>query len=156
LVFGHGLIFAVVFKFSHSPHVKKNKDTIQSVLLVFAMLYGLFWLFWANDWFGFACTIAFIVILFNVKKSRLFFLIMFTIICYVEQVGTATGCWYWPDTVMSSLSWFPSGNPPSGIAVFYFLFDAIVFYVYLNIMHPNTKLRYKRARAHTSYVRKGE
>jgi len=38
----------------------------------------------------------------------------------------------------------PSGNPPVGIAAFYFLFDAIVLFVYLNFLHPKVKQRYKK------------
>jgi hypothetical protein len=143
VAFGHGLIFAVVFKLSHNPTIRRHQQTIQPLLLLFAGSYALFWLLWANDWYGFICTLAFIFILLSVKKSRLFFLIMFLVICYVEQIGTATGCWYWPDVALGTLAWLPSGNPPSGIAVFYFLFDAAVFYVYLHVLHPRVKTRYQ-------------
>ncbi|MDQ6993910.1 MAG: hypothetical protein Q9M31_10570 [Mariprofundus sp.] len=139
----HGLIFALVFRLSHKSWVKQSEPLIQSCLLLFAAVYSLFWLLWANDWYGFLCSVAFMAILFTAKKSRLFFLIMFAVVCYIEQVGTATGCWYWPETLLGIESWLPSGNPPSGIAVFYFLFDAAVFWFYMYILHPKTKLRYQ-------------
>lgn len=68
---------------------------------------------------------------------------MFVEVCYVELVGTATGCWYWPEMAFGLYPWLPSANPPSGIAVFYFLFDAAVLLIYLNILSPRVKQRYK-------------
>jgi len=75
---------------------------------------------------------------------------MFVVVCYIELIGTSTGCWYWPETAFGIFNWLPSGNPPSGIAVFYFLFDAIVFWVYLYLLHPTTRLRYQRLRKVTN------
>jgi len=146
LAFAHGLIFALVFRLCRKSWIKKRQYFIQNILLFFAVVYSLFWLMWANDWFGFLCAVAFILILFTVKKSRLFFLIMFAVVCYIEQVGTATGCWYWPETTLDLISWLPSGNPPSGIAVFYFLFDAAVFWIYMYLLHPNINQRYQKIR----------
>jgi len=143
VIFAHGLIFALVYRLAHKKWIKKRQEAIQNLLLFLAISYSVFWLIWANDWYGFLTTVAFMLILFTAKKSRLFFLIMFAVVCYIEQVGTATGCWYWPETVLNVDSWLPSGNPPSGIAVFYFLFDAIVFWFYLHVLHPGTKQRYR-------------
>lgn len=144
LAFGHGLIFAWVFKVSKKSIVQRHSKSLQYILLTLGMGYSLFWLFWANDVYGFVTAIVFTLVLFTAKKSRLFFLIMFIVVSYIEQVGTATGCWYWSETALNTFHWLPSGNPPSGIAVFYFLFDAIVFWIYLYILHPTTRLRYQR------------
>ncbi|MCK5725603.1 MAG: hypothetical protein KAH22_02115 [Thiotrichaceae bacterium] len=144
VAFAHGLIFASVFRISHKPWIKQNEQGLQKVLLIFAITYSIFWLIWANDWFGFLCTLGFFVVLFTAKKSRLFFLIMFAIVCYIEQLGTATECWYWPSTLLGVAGGIPSGNPPTGIAIFYFIFDAIILWVYLNLLHPSLKVRYQR------------
>ena len=143
VAFGHGLIFAYVFRMAHKDWLKSNQQVIQQALLAFAILYSLFWLWWANDWYGLLCTVVFIAILFTAKKSRLFFLIMFAVVCYIEQVGTAVQCWYWPATLLNQPGWLPSGNPPSGIGVFYFLFDAAVLWTYLYLLHPKTRHRYR-------------
>lgn len=140
--FGHGLIYAFVYRASRKQTIKKYEKYIQIALLVFASLFSIGWLIFENDWFGFLCTSAFLIILSQAKKSQTFFLIMFAVVAYIELVGTATQCWWWPNT-LSGLGFTPeSGNPPSGIAVFYFLFDAITFWLYLNIMHKRTKFRY--------------
>lgn len=144
LLFGHGLIFAAVYRISHSPAIWHHREHIQQGLVAFAMFYAFLWLILDNDWFGFLCTVVFLFILFYAKRSRLFFLIMFVEVCYIEQIGTATGCWYWPEMTLGLFSWLPSGNPPSGVAVFYFLFDAVVSFIYLNILNPKIKVRYQR------------
>jgi len=144
LIFGHGLIFSAVYRLSHTPAVWRNRELIQKVLIAFAIVYAFSWLIFGNDWYGFLCTIVFLLVLFMAKKSRLFFLIMFVEVCYIELVGTAVGCWYWPEVAFGLYSWLPSANPPSGIAVFYFLFDAAVLLIYLNVINPKTKQRYQQ------------
>jgi len=150
LAFAHGLIFAWTHKMSKKLHTQTYSIHMQRVLLIISIAYSVFWFFWTNDAYGFVAAVSFMLILFFTKKSRSFFLIMFVVVCYIELVGTSTGCWYWPETAFGIFNWLPSGNPPSGIAVFYFLFDAIVFLVYLHLLHPTTRLRYQRLRKATS------
>jgi len=144
LFFGHSLIFASVFRLSHHPYILAHQEVIKKWLFVFSVVYSVGWLVWANDVFGFLYSVVFFVILFFAKKSQLFFLIMFAIVAYLEQIGTATGTWYWPEIAFSKLAWLPSGNPPVGIAAFYFLFDFMVMAFYLNVLHPKVRDRYKR------------
>lgn len=142
LFFGHSLIFASVFRLSHHPYILIRQTIIKRYLFMFAVLYSFVWLIWANDWFGFLYSLIFFVILYKAKKSQLFFLIMFFIVAYLEQIGTATATWYWPEIAFGKFEWLPSGNPPVGIAAFYFLFDFIVMGFYLNVLHPEVKERY--------------
>lgn len=144
VIFAHGIAFAAFYKLSHTPSVWRNREHIQKWIIVFAIVYAFFSLTLFDDWYGFLCTIAFFFILFAAKKSRLFFLIMYVAVCYIELVGTLSGCWYWPEIAFGLFSWLPSGNPPSGIPVFYFLFDAAVFYVYMYIIFPRTRQRYQK------------
>ncbi len=150
LAFAHGLIFAWTFKMSKKLCMQTYTKQVQYGLMIIAIAYSIFWLFWTNDVYGFIASVTFMLILYFTKKSRSFFLIMFVVVCYIELVGTSTGCWYWPEIAFDMFNWLPSGNPPSGIAVFYFLFDAIVFWVYLYLLHPATRLRYQRRRKVTS------
>jgi hypothetical protein len=147
LIFGHSLIFASVFRLSHHPYILYRQEIIKKWLLIFSVVYSFVWLYWANDWFGFFYSVVFFVILYYAKNSRLFFLIMFFIVAYLEQIGTATGTWYWPEIAFGKFEWLPSGNPPVGIAAFYFLFDAIVLFFYLNVLHPKVKEQYRRMKA---------
>ncbi len=142
LFFGHSLIFASVFRLSHHPYVLARQEVIKKWLLIFSVVYSFVWLWWANDVFGFLFSLLFFVILYKAKKSQLFFLIMFFIVAYLEQIGTATGTWYWPKIAFDKFAWLPSGNPPVGIAAFYFLFDGIVMTFYMNVWHPKVRDRY--------------
>ncbi len=144
LIFGHSLIFASVFRLSHHPYIVHHQMVIKKWLFIFSVVYSFVWLFWANDWFGFLYSLIFFLVLYFAKKSQLFFLIMFFIVAYLEQIGTATGTWYWPEIAFGKFEWLPSGNPPVGIAAFYFLFDFIVMTLYLNLLHPSVKERYRR------------
>lgn len=142
LAFGHGLLFALVFRLSRKEWIRKS-PMVEYILYSFVVIYSFTWLLWEQDWFGFLCSLIFLLVSLRVKKSRLFFLIMFVIVCYLEQVGTMTGSWYWPKSTFGLTGGLSSGNPPTGIAVFYFIFDAIVLWIYLNILYPKVKHRYK-------------
>lgn len=144
--FGHSLIFTSVYEIIRNSFVKKHEKELKLFLALFAIIYSIVWLYIANDWFGFICTLLFLIILTIAKKSQLFFLVMFLIVCYIEQIGTATQCWYWPDTLMGQFESIPSGNPPSGISVFYFLFDFIILHTYLQI-HPKVKDRFNKRKS---------
>ena len=144
LFFGHSLIFASVFRLSHHPWILDHQGVIKKWLFLFSVVYSVVWLFWADDVFGFIYSLIFFLILYKAKKSQLFFLIMFFIVAYLEQIGTATGTWFWPEIAFDKFEWLPSGNPPVGIAAFYFLFDFIVMQFYLNILHRKVKERYDR------------
>lgn len=141
--FGHSLIFASVHRIIRTSLFLKHKQKILRYSLVFIFFYALSWLVLADDIFGFIATIAFLTMLFIVKKSRLFFTIMFLIVCYIEVIGTSTITWWWPHTLMGSFDAITSANPPSGIALFYFLFDFVVLHIYL-ALNRDVKERYMR------------
>lgn len=136
--FGHSLIFSSVYQLVRTSFILNNEAIIKKVLISFAIAYSLFWFYLDNDLFGLLTTVGFLVLIFMAKKSQLFFLIMYLIVVYIEQVGTSTLTWYWPSTMMGIFPSIQSGNPPSGIAIFYFLFDYIVLFLYLK---TNKKLK---------------
>ena len=140
--FGHSLIFASVHKIIRIPYLLKHKDTILKTLLAFIVIYSTSWFIFKNDVFGFITTVIFLALLVLDKKSKMFFTVMFVIVVYIELVGTAMHTWYWPNILMSKFDIITSANPPSGIALFYFLFDYIVLFIYLRLK-PKLRARYK-------------
>jgi hypothetical protein len=66
---------------------------------------------------------------------------MFVVVAFLELYGTAMGTWhrqpYWPGTHL------PAGNPPSGVAAGYCVFDALALrlIVMLNIGVPIAFIR---------------
>ena len=106
------------------------------------VIYSTVWLIFANDVFGFICMIIIVLLLRKKPHTKLFFLIMFFMIVYLELIGTYYENWYWPEIWFDKISFIPSANPPSGISVFYFGFDVgcLLIYKLLN------KEKWKRLR----------
>jgi hypothetical protein len=142
IAFGHGLIYASSSRLSRHRTLRERMRPLQLLLAGFAASYCLLLLIRDNDWFGFVCGIGFFLVLLHARRSRFFFLIMFAIVAYIEQVGTALGTWHWEATAFGLPGGLPSGNPPSGIAVGYFAFEFAVLWIYLNFLYPRTKQRY--------------
>ena len=127
---GHSIIYAGVFYITKEPILKRNKELAIKILYILMIVYSSAWLIFANDVFGFICMLL-ITFLFRKKPhTKLFFLIMFFMIVYLELIGTHFECWYWPETWFDKIPFIPSANPPSGISVFYFGFDVGCLLIY--------------------------
>lgn len=140
--FGHALIYASVYYIAKEPLIKKYPLHLIRLLYPLMIIYALLWLLFANDLFGFACTILILFLLHKQPLSKPFFLIMFFMVAYLELLGTYYQCWQWPDIWFNSFSWMPSANPPSGISVFYFAFDLGCLWFY----KQQNRLRWHRFR----------
>ncbi|PKH04428.1 hypothetical protein CXF72_00660 [Psychromonas sp. MB-3u-54] len=127
---GHSLIYAAVFYIHKEKIVQTNKALITSILYCAMIIYSSLWLVLDQDILGFLCML--LVVLFLKKKTanKLFFLIMFFMIVYLELIGTYYACWVWPSTWFSKIPFITSSNPPSGISVFYFGFDLGCLWIY--------------------------
>lgn len=140
---GHSLMYAAVFYFVRERFVLRHKRAIATVMLAGSIAYAVYWLSAHNDLYGALCTALFVLLIAREGHSRMFFLTMFVFVGYLEQVGTRFACWYWHPTAFDKYAWLPSGNPPSGISVFYFAFDVLCLLAYLT-RHKTLKARYKR------------
>jgi len=56
-------------------------------------------------------------------RSPLLYLAAFFITTWLELIGTAVGTWHW--AVIDPVLDLPQGNPPSGVAAWYCLVDAV-------------------------------
>ncbi len=139
---GHSMIYAAVFYIAKEPIFKKNKNLIINILFVLMLFYSTAWLVFANDVFGFICMLVIVYLFRRKAHTKLFFLIMFFIIVYLELIGTHYQNWYWPEIWFDKISFIPSANPPSGISVFYFGFDVGCLYIYKIL----NKQKWKRLR----------
>ncbi|ATX79680.1 hypothetical protein Ga0123461_1261 [Mariprofundus aestuarium] len=141
--FGHSIVYASIYYIAREPLVLKHKQRIYNVLFPIMIIYSSLWLLLAKDLFGFICMIVTMWLLHRQPSSKLFFLLMFFMVIYLELVGTYYQCWVWPEIWFDKLSWIPSANPPSGIGGFYFAFDVGCLWLY---KHYNIK-RWQRFRA---------
>jgi len=144
--FGHSLIYATVYYFAKEPLVQKYQDNITALLYIAMIIYSSAWLIFASDVFGFLCMLVIVVIFKKRPNTKLFFLLMFFSIVYLELVGTHYQCWQWPEIWFDKIALVPSANPPSAISVFYFGFDIGCLWVYKKLNAQRWQ-RFKRLRA---------
>jgi len=128
--FGHALIYSSVYYIVKEPLVKAYEKTIIKILYFSMITYSLFWLFFANDTFGFICMLVILALFKRYPHTKLFFLFMYFTIVYLELLGTYYGCWQWPEVWFDKVTFISSANPPSGISVFYFGFDIGCLWLY--------------------------
>lgn len=143
--FGHGVLYARIFRFSKASLVKKYHKEIESFLIIIMILVSIIYLLFLNDVFGFVMTIFVFLILRKRPKDRLFFFSMYVLVVILEIGGTAFGAWKWPNIGFGVFEFLPSNNPPSGISLFYFLLDIGCFVVYTQ-MHRKAWKRVKAIR----------
>ena len=72
-------------------------------------------------------------------RARVLYAAVFLVVGMLELSGTAIGVWAWKD-VVPGLE-LPSGNPPSGAASGYVLFDIVAIAVTARLMHAANRLR---------------
>ena len=143
--FGHAIVYIAVLRFCKNVAVMNKKTIVSSFLLAFVIVYSTFYLIVFGDIFGFILTCLTLFFLIDRPKQRLFFLSMYLVIVFLEQVGTSYACWHWPDTAWGVIPFLKSANPPSGISFFYFGLDLGCLYIY--------KLRHKAAWARMKNIR---
>jgi len=140
---GHSIMYGAVYYFVREPFVLRQRRFFSLAMLLVSIGYAGYWLAAHADVYGALCSLLFVALIVRDAHSRLFFLTMFLFVGFLEQVGTRFDCWYWWETAFDRFAWLPSGNPPSGISVFYFAFDVLCLLAYLR-RRPDLKARYKR------------
>lgn len=127
---GHALVYTGVLYFTKTAYSKNNKKLLEKVFTILIILWSSAFLIFKNDVFGFVLTIATLLILRKKPRERMFYLVMFIAVVYLEIIGTNYQCWWWPTTAWDVIPFLPSANPPSGISFFYFGLDLGCLYFY--------------------------
>jgi hypothetical protein len=120
---GHTVLYAAIFLWVRLPGVRKQAALLFPGLLAVATIYSAAQWRLLGDDYGFLCFAVFLVLLAAIRGSRLFFAAMYLLVAWLEQVGTGSGAWVWPAQLLGRAHALSSANPPSGVAVFYCLFD---------------------------------
>jgi hypothetical protein len=122
---GHGMVYLTAVALARSGLFQRYAREIAKLVIV---LCGA-WSFWGisgipdqGDWVGALLFCVFLVYLFK-GRSPMVYLAAFFITTWLELIGTAVGTWKWA-AIDPVLSW-PQGNPPSGVAAWYCLVDAV-------------------------------
>lgn len=121
---GHGLVYLTAVALGRSGLFQRHARRI-AVLVVAAC--GS-WVAWGLSGFGrldIIGAVLFAVFLLYLFKGRspMVYLGAFFITSWLEIVGTSAGTWAWAE--IDPASHLPQGNPPSGVAAWYCLVDAV-------------------------------
>jgi hypothetical protein len=122
---GHGLVYLTAVALGRSGFFMQHARQIA----VFVVSICGIWAFWGisgwtqrPDVIGAILFCVFLLYLFK-GRSPMVYLGAFFITSWLEIVGTTAGTWAW--AVIDPASHLPQGNPPSGVAAWYCLVDAV-------------------------------
>ena len=122
---GHGMVYLTAVALARSGLFQTHARVIAG----FVVLICGAWSFWGisglseqGDAVGALLFVVFLIYLFK-GRSPMVYLAAFFITTWLELIGTAVGTWKWAaiDPVLK----LPQGNPPSGVAAWYCLVDAV-------------------------------
>jgi hypothetical protein len=119
---GHGLVFLAGLRISQSAPVRRHRKAFIRCVTAIVAAWGVsgLVLLGRTDALG-AITGALLICVLLRGRSASLYAGVFLVVGFLEIYGTSIGAWHWaattPDTPL------PAGNPPSGIAGFYVLFD---------------------------------
>ena len=121
---GHGLVYLAGLRLSQSPVVRTRARAVVRAAGVAGGAWALLALVLGSrpDAAGALAMVAFLAFLVRGREPALF-ACMLVVVALLELYGTAMGTWQWEP------AWpgvdLPMGNPPSGVAAGYCLFDAL-------------------------------
>lgn len=122
---GHGLVYLTAVALGRSGFFQKHARRLAVLVVSICFL----WALWGvsefsqrQDLIGAVLFLVFLLYLFK-GRSPMVYLGAFFITSWLEIVGTSAGTWAW--AVIDPASKLPQGNPPSGVAAWYCLVDAV-------------------------------
>jgi len=119
---GHGLVFLAGLRISRSDLVRRHRQVFLGAVIGIVAAWGIagLLLLGRTDMLG-AITGALLIYVLARGRAATLYAGVFLMVGFLEIYGTSIGAWHWaattPDTAL------PAGNPPSGIAGVYVLFD---------------------------------
>lgn len=122
---GHGMVYLTAVALGRSGFFLRHARCIALFTIISCGL----WSLWGlspyaerNDQIGALLFCVYLIYLFK-GKSPMVYLGAFFITTWLELVGTLAGTWTW--AIIDPASGFTQGNPPSGVAAWYCLVDAV-------------------------------
>jgi len=122
---GHGMVYLTAVALARSGFFLRYARTIATFVVVVCGV----WSLWGisgypeqGDQVGALLFCIFLIYLFK-GRSPMVYLAAFFITTWLELIGTATGTWQW--ATIEPVLGLSQGNPPSGVAAWYCLVDAV-------------------------------
>ena len=121
---GHGLVYLTAVALARSGFFQQHARQIAMFVVTVCGIWALWGLTGAarRDVIGAILYLVFLLYLFK-GRSPMVYLGAFFITSWLELVGTTAGTWAWAE--IDPASNLPQGNPPSGVAAWYCLVDAV-------------------------------
>ena len=122
---GHGMVYLTAVALARSGLFLTNARRIAALVVLVCgawSLWGISGLGKQGDWVGALLFVVFLIYLFK-GRSPMVYLAAFFITTWLELIGTAVGTWHWAE--IDPVLHLPQGNPPSGVAAWYCLVDAV-------------------------------
>ena len=122
---GHGMVYLSAIALGRSALLQNNVRAVTVIVAVIGSIWSLWGLSASDQQTDVTGALLFCIFLLCVFYGRnpMVYLGAFFVTSYLEIVGTSTGVWYW--VVIDPASGLPQGNPPSGVAAYYVMVDAV-------------------------------
>jgi hypothetical protein len=119
---GHGLVYLAGLRISQSAPVLRHPRAFVGAIVAVVATWGAagLVLLGHTDALG-ALTGAVLIYVLLRGRSAPLYAGVFVMVAFLEIYGTSIGAWHWASTAPDTP--LPTGNPPSGIASIYVLFD---------------------------------
>ena len=136
---GHGMVYLTAVALARSGFFLRYARQIALFVILACGLWSLWGISFAErgDAIGAILFFVFIVFLFR-GRSPLVYLAAFFITTWLEIIGTALETWRW--VAIDPILALPQGNPPSGVAAWYCLVDAVALGGASPLLNGLTKL----------------
>jgi hypothetical protein len=137
---GHGLVFLAGLRISQSAPVRRHPRAFLAGVVGVVVAWGVAGLFLLGrtDVLG-AITGAVLIFVLLRGRGATLYAGVFLIVGFLEIYGTSIGAWHWAGDVPGTP--LPTGNPPSGIAGVYVLFDVAAIALAPRLLGPLDRLR---------------
>jgi hypothetical protein len=119
---GHGLVYLAGLRISQSSLVRNHRRAFLGTVIALVAGWGVagLLLLGRTDELGALTGLLLIYVLIRGRAPTLYAGV-FLVVAFLEIYGTSIGAWHWAATAPGTS--LPAGNPPSGIAGVYVLFD---------------------------------
>ena len=122
---GHGMVYLSAIALGRSALLQNNARAITVIVVIIGSIWSLWGLSASDHQTDITGALLFCIFLLCLLYGRnpMVYLGAFFVTSYLEIIGTSTGVWYW--VVIDPASGLPQGNPPSGVAAYYCMVDAV-------------------------------
>jgi hypothetical protein len=131
---GHGMVYLSAIALGRSGLLQNHARLITALVVILGSSWSLWGLNAADQQTDVTGALLFCIFLVCLLYGRnpMVYLGAFFVTSFLEIVGTGTGVWVW--AVIDPASGLAQGNPPSGVAAYYCMVDAVAIGVAPKLM----------------------